>query len=101
SRRVGGGRWHRHCSCAGLEGRKRSVNKRQTVVLLRWVLIIACSYLLILDAGTNRTPVHLVLLIVVALASNLVVARIPQRWAERQVFDFGVVVFDAAWVTLG
>jgi signal transduction histidine kinase len=77
------------------------VNKQQTVVLLRWVLIIACSYLLIVDGSASRTPVHLVLLIVVALASNLVVGRIPHRWAEGQIFDFAVVVFDAAWVTIG
>jgi signal transduction histidine kinase len=78
------------------------VNKQQTVVLLRWVLIIACSYLLIVDGSASRTtPVHLVLLIVVALASNLLVARLPQRWADGQIFDFAVVVFDAAWVTIG
>ncbi len=81
---------------------KNSVpDKRQTVVLLRWVLIIAFSYLLLLDANTTTVQPHLVVLIAVALASNLVIGRMPEQWAERRLFDFGVVLFDAAWVTLG
>jgi signal transduction histidine kinase len=77
------------------------MGKRQTVVLLRWVLIIAFSYLLLLDAAAATVQPRLVLLIVLALASNLVIGRMPDQWADRRVFDFGVVLFDAAWVTLG
>lgn len=76
-------------------------SKKQTVVLLRWVLIIAFSYLLLLDTATTSVQAHLVLLIVVALASNLVIGRMPERWAAHHLFDFGIVLFDAAWVTLG
>ena len=75
--------------------------KKNTVVLLRWVLIIAFAYLLILDATVRQVPVPLVILIAVALASNLVVGRLPERWTSKAVFDFGIVLFDAAWVTLG
>jgi signal transduction histidine kinase len=77
------------------------MGKRQTVILLRWVLIIAFSYLLLLDAAAASVQPRLVLLIVVALASNLVIGRMPEQWAERRLFDFGVVLFDAAWVTMG
>ena len=77
------------------------MGKRQTVVLLRWVLIIAFSYLLLLDAAATAVQPRLVLLIVLALASNLVIGRMPDQWADRRAFDFGVVLFDAAWVTLG
>ncbi len=75
--------------------------KKPTIVLLRWVLIIASSYMLFLDASSAQLQTRLVLLIVVALASNLVIARFPERWTERRVFDFCVVLFDAGWVTLG
>jgi signal transduction histidine kinase len=77
------------------------MGKRRTVVLLRWVLIIAFSYLLLLDATATAVRPRLVLLIALALASNLVIGRMPDQWAHRRTFDFGVVLFDAAWVTLG
>ena len=77
------------------------MGKKQTVVLLRWVLIIAFSYLLLLDAAATTVQPRLVLLIALALASNLVIGRMPDQWADRRLFDFGVVLFDAAWVTLG
>ncbi|HVM95919.1 MAG TPA: HAMP domain-containing sensor histidine kinase [Candidatus Acidoferrales bacterium] len=76
-------------------------SKRQTVVLLRWVLIIAFSYLLILDASATHLQTCVIGLIVGALASNLVIGRIPREWTETQVFDFSIVLFDAAWVTCG
>jgi signal transduction histidine kinase len=76
-------------------------NKKGTIILLRWVLIIAFSYLLLLDVSGAHVQAHVVLLIAVALSSNLLVARIPEAWAERPLFDFGIVLFDAAWVTLG
>jgi signal transduction histidine kinase len=77
------------------------ISKSQTVVMLRWVLIIASSYLLILDAATPRVYPGVALLIAVALTSNLVIARMPEPWLETRIFDFGVVLFDAGWVTLG
>jgi len=77
------------------------MGKKQTVVLLRWVLVIAFSYLLLLDAASTTVQPRLVVLIAAALASNLVIGRMPDQWADRRLFDFGVVLFDAAWVTLG
>jgi len=76
-------------------------NKKGTIVLLRWVLVISFSYLLLLNLSTSHVQTHIVLLITVALSSNLVVARIPDAWAERRLFDFGIVLFDTTWVTLG
>jgi signal transduction histidine kinase len=77
------------------------MGKKQTVVLLRWVLIIAFSYLLLLDAAATTVRPRLVVLIALALASNLVIGRMPDQWADGRPFEFGVVLFDAAWVTLG
>ncbi len=76
--------------------------KKATVILLRWVLIIAFSYLLLLDASV-AAQVHprVVLLIAFALASNLVISHMPEVWTDRPLFDFGIVLFDASWVTLG
>jgi len=77
------------------------LSKSRTVVMLRWVLIIAFSYLLILDVAHPRVYPGVAVLIAAALASNLVIARMPEAWLETRIFDFGVVLFDAAWVTLG
>jgi len=76
-------------------------DKKRTVVLLRWVLIIAFSYLLLLDAPAPVVHPRVVLLIVAALVSNLVVGRLPAAWTERPLFDLSIVLFDAAGVTLG
>ncbi|MBI3783616.1 MAG: HAMP domain-containing histidine kinase [Deltaproteobacteria bacterium] len=78
-----------------------ATSKRQTVVLLRWVLIIAFSYLLILDASALHLQSSLFVLIATVLTSNLVVGRMPEHWTQSQLFDFGIVMFDAAWVTCG
>jgi len=77
------------------------VPKKNTVVLLRWVLIIAFSYLLILDASANNVQAPLAILIALALASNVMIGHMPDAWAQTRVFDFLVVLFDSLWVTLG
>jgi signal transduction histidine kinase len=76
-------------------------SKRATIVILRWVLIIAFSYLLIVDPAAHLVPGWVGLLIAGALGSNLIVSRLPEEWFERRVVDFGIVLFDALWVTLG
>ena len=75
--------------------------KKSTVVLLRWVLIIAFSYLLLIDQSGATPHAAVVLLIAAALASNLIIGRVPEHWTTRPTFDFLVVFFDAAWLTLG
>jgi len=77
------------------------VSKQKTVVLLRWVLIVAFSYLLILDPSTQPARGRLAVLIALALASNLAIGHMPAAWAATRVFDFAVVLFDSMWVTLG
>lgn len=53
--------------------------KRDTVVLLRWVLIIALPHLLLLDGTVRQVPARLAPLIAVALASNLLRAQVNVR----------------------
>lgn len=76
-------------------------SKRETVLLLRWVLIIAFSHLLLLDESARLIPIQLSAIIAIALGSNLAIGRIPERWVETSAFDFTLVLFDAAWVTVG
>ena len=53
------------------------MNKKQTIVMLRWVLIIAFSYLPLVDSATGLSHPRLALLIAAALASNLIIIRFP------------------------
>lgn len=76
-------------------------SRKSTVVTLRWVLIIAFSYLLIVDPVSQSVPGYVAVLIVGVLASNLIVARLPDAWCESQGFEIVIVIFDALWVTLG
>jgi signal transduction histidine kinase len=76
-------------------------SKQRTVVLLRWVLIIAFSYLLIVDASAVQVQPYLIVLIAFVLASNVIIGRLPERWADSRLFDFTIVLFDATWVTWG
>lgn len=77
-----------------------SLSKKQTLYLLRWVLIIASAYLFLFSLQTPTTPPALALLIAVALLSNLLLPYFPQRWVERPGFDVALVLFDTLWVSL-
>ena len=75
-------------------------DKRSTVVLLRWVLIIASAYLLlfaedgpVVDSGTG-------LFVALVLASNVLLNKFPDHWLQSRAFDMGLVLFDTSWLTL-
>jgi signal transduction histidine kinase len=76
-------------------------SKKNTVVLLRWLLIVASSYLMILDRSEAWVPLPIAMLVVFALASNLLVGRLPEAWVESSTFDLVIAIFDAGWITLG
>jgi signal transduction histidine kinase len=75
-------------------------DKRNTIILLRWVLIIASSYLLLFGpAGPNVDPAR-ALFVALVLSSNLVLNHLPDHWFELRAFDMGLVLFDTIWVTI-
>src|SRR5262249_43390725 len=70
---------------------------RATIVLIRWVLIIACSYLILFSDGANAVGLG-PLVIVLFLASNLLVGRMPEeRFATRE-FKLGVAALDTMFI---
>ena len=71
------------------------------LILLRWVLIIATSYLLLFSSHTTYTPPSVALFIAGYLASNLLLSKYFTRWRGRGWFDAGVVLFDIAAVAIG
>jgi signal transduction histidine kinase len=77
------------------------LSKKNTVVLLRWLLIFASSYLMILDRWQGGVPLSVAVLVVCALASNVIVGRLPESWVAKPAFDLGIAICDAGWITLG
>lgn len=75
------------------------ISRSQAFVLLRYTLIIATAYLVLIEHDFSSTPSGLILLILVALASNVLVAQLPARVTESTSFYAGVILGDTLWIT--
>ena len=82
-----------------MRGVVERLSRSQALVLLRYTLIIAMAYLVLVEHGFSSTPRGLLLLIVAALASNVLVARLPVRITESTAFYAGVILGDTLWIT--
>lgn len=80
---------------AGGEG----ISRRKAFLLLRYTLIIAMAYLLLVEHEFASPPTGLILAIVAALASNVVIAQLPQRVTDSTSFYGGIIVGDTLWIT--
>lgn len=69
-------------------------------VLLRYVLIIAAAYLFLFE-GNTALPVVSVLLITVALASNVFLSRLLKKIPLRSTAVGIIVCGDIAWLVVG
>ena len=77
-----------------------SGGKDRTVLLLRWVLIVATSYLLLFHRPFTETPPLVGLFVAVYLASNFLVGYILPRARSPRVFHAAVVLLDTGAVSL-
>ncbi|MEE8241192.1 MAG: PAS domain S-box protein, partial [Nitrospirales bacterium] len=68
-------------------------------ILLRYTLIIATAYLLLVEHEFSSLPSGLILLIVVALTSNVLMMRLPARITESTAFNATVIIADTVWIT--
>ena len=68
-------------------------------LILRYTLIIATAYLLLVEREFAMPPVGIVLLIVAALASNVAVAQLPPHVTEQRLFSAAVILGDTLWIT--
>jgi hypothetical protein len=72
--------------------------QRETIVLVRWALIITCAYLMLLGKG-SAGPMWLgPLLIAAFLGSNLVVGRMARTYFGLQSFKIGVAAMDTCFI---
>ncbi len=73
----------------------------QAVLLLRWVLIIATSYLVVFSRPLGQNPTSAALYVVAYFASNIFLIELRPCFRSQSVFDISVVLFDILMVSLG
>ena len=73
----------------------------QTILLLRWVLIIATAYLMLFHRPLGETPPIVAIFIAAYLGSNLVVGFLMPRVRSQRLFQTGIVLFDTLAVSVG
>ncbi len=76
-----------------------NLSRVRAFVLLRYMLIIATAYLLLVEHEFSSLPSWLILLIVVALTSNVLMMRLPERIIDSTAFNATVIISDTVWIT--
>ena len=69
-------------------------------LLLRYTLIASTAYLLLVEGHLSLPPIGAMFLIALALASNVVIAQLPERVTGTMAFGLGLVLGDTTWITL-
>jgi signal transduction histidine kinase len=72
----------------------------KTILLLRWVLIVATAYLLLFHHARLQDSPFVAMFLAGYLGSNLVVAALLRRGSFRKELEMAVAVFDAAALSL-
>jgi signal transduction histidine kinase/CheY-like chemotaxis protein len=74
--------------------------RTRAFLLLRYTLIAATAYLLIVEAGFDLPPAWMLGVIAAALASNVGATWLPPRALESRWFTAAVIFGDTAWITV-
>lgn len=70
------------------------LSRGRVVIMLRWVLIIATSYLVLFSRPLAETPPSAALFVALYLASNVILSQLVPRLSARSSLDWTVVVLD-------
>jgi signal transduction histidine kinase len=73
--------------------------KLRAFPLLRYTLIIATAYLLLVEHEFSPLSPSVGLLIALALASNVAIGQLPRQVTDSMRFGIAVILFDTAWIT--
>ncbi len=77
------------------------ISKKRGVLLLRWLLIIATSYLIIFGKQADVADYSKHLLILSLLLSNVILSYLPDRFFFHPRFDYILVISDTILVSMG
>jgi signal transduction histidine kinase len=72
---------------------------QRAFLILRYTLIAATAYLLLVEGEFGVPPVAGMLVIAAALTSNVVIAQLPVRVTQSTSFGVTLVIGDTAWIT--
>lgn len=72
---------------------------QRALLLLRYTLIVATAYLLLVEEHFALPPIWTILVVVAALASNVVIAQLPARVTGATSFGAALVLVDTVWIT--
>lgn len=76
--------------------------KSETMLLLRWVLIIATAYMMLFSGDGQPAPTSVSLFVAAYFASNVVLsAMLARRGYASRALTAGIVVFDTAAICFG
>ena len=75
------------------------VPKKITVLRLRWLVVIICSYLLITSQGTWLAPTSVHAFIFVYILSNIALYWVEETLFDSSYFYSPLVIFDTIFVT--
>ena len=78
-----------------------SMGMAQAVVLLRWVLIVATSYLVVFSRPLGQGPTGPALFVAAYFASNVILTELLPRFRSHYAFDVCVVLLDTVMVSIG
>lgn len=73
---------------------------RDTIVMVRWALIITCAYLVLFSENSRGAAGLAPLVIVAFLASNLIIGRLPARALTWPAFHISVATLDTVLIGL-
>ena len=76
-----------------------STASQRAFLLLRYTLIAATAYLLMVEDQFALPAVGIVVVIALALASNVIIAQLPQRVTQHTSFGIALVLGDTIWIT--
>ena len=77
------------------------ISKKRGVLLLRWLLIIATSYLILFGKQADVADYSKHLLILSLLLSNVILSYLPDRFFFHPRFDYILVISDTILVSMG
>jgi signal transduction histidine kinase/CheY-like chemotaxis protein len=98
-----------HAACAPVRPPRRGgvvkafasrLPRTRAFILLRYTLIAATAYLLIVEAGFDVPPAGMLAVIAAAFASNVAATWLPPRALESRWFTAAVILGDTAWITV-
>src|SRR5437762_3712112 len=75
------------------------LQRNKAFLLLRYTLIAATAYLILVEDKFTTPPLGVVLAITAALLSNVLAAHLPVRVSSSSGFGLAVIVADTAWIT--